>query len=289
MRRPPLRTRLDIAVDAPTLEYTLFGKDLHFTGVTARMAFTESQLTMTDVQAELFGGTLRGEAVISIRKGKPGHTAHVEFDGVDFTKLTKLYFDYNESQGKLHGTYDFTGAGDDGRVMRGHGGITVMEGQVFAIPFLGPFSGFLNDLVPGMGYQKARRASATFTVDEGVIATKDFVIVGRGFSMIGDGEIGFLDDRLDFDMRVNAQGLPGVVLFPVSKLLEYETRGKFSEPSWRLKIVPRFGPANRTERGKEHERPREPERSKEPAERVREPERVKEPERAKETERVRAR
>jgi hypothetical protein len=94
-----------------------------------------------------------------------------------------------------------------------------------------------------MGYQKARRAAATFAVSNGYIETKDFVIQGRGFSMIGDGRIGFLDDRLDFDMRLNAQGLPGVLLFPVSKLLEYETRGKFSKPAWRPKIMPKFGNA----------------------------------------------
>jgi hypothetical protein len=116
-----------------------------------------------------------------------------------------------------------------------------VEGHVFAIPFLGPFSEILNKIVPGMGYQKARRASATFKVDSGYIDTRDFVVEGRGFSMIGDGRIGFLDDRLDFDMRVNAKGLPGVLLFPVSKLLEYETRGKFSKPAWRAKIMPKFG------------------------------------------------
>lgn len=241
MRKPPVRTDLDITLNAPLLEYTFCGKELRFNDVTGKLGFAKGRMKMTDIRAELFNGTVKGDADISLLKSKPGHAARLEFAGVDFTKLTKLYFDYDESQGKMNGHFDFTGAGDDGRLMKGKGELTITDGHVFAIPFLGPFSEILNKLVPGMGYQKARKATATFDVAEGTLETKDFVIEGKGFSMIGDGKIGFLDDRLDFDMRLNAQGLPGVLLFPVSKLLEYETRGKFSKPAWHAKIIPRFG------------------------------------------------
>lgn len=241
LRKPPVRTELDIRLNAPVIDYTFCGKDLHLTDVTGKLGFANGRMEMTDIRAELFGGTVKGEADISLLKAKPGHAARLEFAGVDFSSLTKLYFDYDESEGKLHGVYHFTGAGEDGRTMRGNGQLTVVEGKVFAIPFLGPFSEILNKLVPGMGYHKARRAAASFEVADGFLTTKDLVIEGRGFSMIGDGRIGFLDDRLDFDMRINAQGLPGVLLFPMSKLLEYETRGKFSKPAWRAKILPKFG------------------------------------------------
>jgi hypothetical protein len=241
LRKPPRRTKLDITLNAPAIDYNFCGEDLHFENVTGKLNFGDGRMRMTDIRAELLDGAVKGEADVSLLKAKPGHSARLEFAGVNFSKLTKLYFNYDESQGKLNGVFDFTGAGEDGRVMRGNGELTVIDGQVFAIPFLGPFSEILNKLVPGMGYQKARRAAATFTVSSGYIETKDFVIQGRGFSMIGDGRIGFLDDRLDFDMRLNAQGLPGVLLFPVSKLLEYETRGKFSKPAWHPKIMPKFG------------------------------------------------
>ncbi len=255
MRRPPTRTALDITLNAPQLDYTFCGKDLRFTDVTGKLGFANGRMKMTDIRAELFDGAVKGDAEISLLKAKPGHAARLEFVGVDFTKLTKLYFDYDESQGKLNGYYNFTGTGDEGRVMRGNGQLTVTDGKVFAIPFLGPFSEILNKLVPGMGYQKARRAAASFEVANGEIATKDLVIEGHGFSMFGDGKIGFLDDRLDFDMRLNARGLPGVLLFPVSKLLEFETRGKFSSPSWHAKIIPRFGNGSDSSSSKKKEQP----------------------------------
>src|SRR5262245_31003245 len=89
--RPPLRTKLDIKLGAPAMDYTFCGKELHFSNVDARLAFTYERLKITEARAELFGGTVKGEADISILKGKPGHTAAVRFDDVDFQKLTKLY------------------------------------------------------------------------------------------------------------------------------------------------------------------------------------------------------
>jgi hypothetical protein len=189
-----------------------------------------------------------GNGDISLLKAKPGHVAELQFADVDFTSLTKLYFDYDEAHGKMSGTYRFTGAGDDGRTMRGEGDMVVTDGNVFAIPFLGPFSEILNKIVPRMGYSRARKASASFTVADGLITTKNFLIEGRGFSMIGGGKIWFLDDRMDFDIRINAQGLPGVLLFPVSKLTEFRALSKFSKPEWRPKVLPR--PSERREQEK---------------------------------------
>jgi hypothetical protein len=91
-----------------------------------------------------------------------------------------------------------------------------------------------------MGDDEARKGSATFTVDTGVISTSDFLVEGTGFSMMGGGKLFYLDDKMNFDVRINARGLPGVLLFPVSKLLEYTSTDALSKPTWRPKIVPRF-------------------------------------------------
>ena len=65
---------------------------------------------------------------------------------------------------------------------------------------------------------------------------------GRGFSLIGAGRIWFLDDRMDFDIRITARGLPGVLISPVSKLFEFRADTKFSKPNWHPKIIPKLGP-----------------------------------------------
>ena len=235
------RTRLNVNLDAAAMDYTFCGKDLHLTDVTGKLFFNDARLKIDSARAGLFGGTIKGDADISLLKAKPGHVASMRFTDVDFTSLTKLYFGYDESKGKLNGTYNFNGRGDDGRSMKGEGELTVTEGNVFAIPFLGPFSDILSKIVPGIGYNSARKASMTFAISDGIITTKNLAIEGRGFSMFGNGRIWFLDDRMDFDMRINMQGLLGLPVFVLSKLFEYRADSKFSKPEWRPKVIPNLG------------------------------------------------
>ena len=89
-----------------------------------------------------------------------------------------------------------------------------------------------------MGYNVARQASASFEVRDGVISTDDFSVKGQGFEMIGGGKISFLDDKINFNIRINASGIPGAPLFPVSKLFEYTTDSQLSKPSWRPVRLP---------------------------------------------------
>ena len=197
------------------------------------MFFGEHRIVLKDVEGTLAGGAVRGGADITLGRNAPGYTAQIEVKQVDFATITKLYFSYDDSHGALNGKFDFGGKYDDPRTLYGKGEVEVMEGNVFAIPVLGPFSSILNTIVPGMGYNVAHDGTCTFATRDGVITTHDMVVKGLGFNMIGDGRLHFLDDRLNFNIRLNAQGLPGVLLFPVSKLLEYAGTGTLEDPNWK--------------------------------------------------------
>ena len=234
-------TRLAIDVQAPAgMDYTFLKKNLSFPQLTGRLLFTPDHLRISDLDAALFGGAVRGDAEISLAKNRPSHSAHLALENVDFASLTKLFFNYDNSRGHLNLTYDFTGRGEDARTMEGRGDVAVTDGNIFAIPFLGPLSGVLNGIVPGMGRDVARKGTSTFVIKDGVISTEDLVVQGKGFSMLGHGRLFFIDDRMDFNMRINAQGLPGVLLFPVSKLFEYTADEKLSKPVWRPMMVPKL-------------------------------------------------
>lgn len=234
-------TRLSIQIDAPAgMDYTFIKKNLSSPQLSGKLLFTNDRLKISDLSASLFGGTLSGGADVSLNRSRPGYSASIALGNVDFTSVTKLYFDYDNSHGRLNGRYDFTGSGDDGHNMEGHGELSVTDGNVFAIPFLGPFSGILDGIVPGLGRDVAHRASVNFTIDHGVIATDNLAVQGKGFNMLGNGKLYFLDDKMDFNMRINAQGISGVLLFPVSKLFEYTADQKLSKPQWRMKIIPRL-------------------------------------------------
>jgi AsmA-like C-terminal region len=225
-------TRLDISVDAPGgMDYVFLGKTLPFDRVSGKLLFTTDRLQIIDLNADLFSGTVRGSSEISLARNDSRHHASIAVAGVNFSRLTDLYFNYKTAQGELSGTYDFNGLGSDARKMTGHGEVEVTNGNVFAIPVFGPLSGILSYVIPGSGYSIARRASTNFTIKDGIIHAKDFDVAGTLFDMVGHGDIYFLDDKLDFDIRIKPKG-PGALLTPVYKLFEYKGEGSLTKPDW---------------------------------------------------------
>ena len=229
------KTRLEITVDAPGgLDYAFLGKTLPFDHTSARLLFTDDRLQIVNLKAALFSGTVHGTADISLAKNDPRYHAKISVADVNFPRLTDLYYQYKTAQGALSGQYDFTGPGSDPRLMQGRGKLEVTNGDVFAIPVFGPLSGILNSIVPGSGYSVAHSASASFTIKDGIIHTDDFDAAGRLFRLLGHGDIHFLDDKLDFDLRVGGKG-PSVLLTPVYKLFEYVGEGSLKKPDWHPK------------------------------------------------------
>ena len=68
----------------------------------------------------------------------------------------------------------------------------------------------------------------------GVIHTDDFKVSGKLFGMVGHGDVHFLEDKLDFDIRIEAGGA-GVLLTPMYKLFEYKGEGSIAKPNWHPK------------------------------------------------------
>jgi len=226
---------LELTVDAPTgMDYVFLGKTLPIDRISGRLLFTDNRLQLNEIAGKLFNGDVRGTADISLAKGDPRYKANLALENVDFPRVADLYFKHETPRGRLSGIYDWTGLGSEARSMRGNGNVKVTDGDIFAIPVFGPLSGMLSAIIPGAGYSLAHKANASFTVEDGVIHTDDFKVSGKLFGMIGHGDVRFLDDKLDFDIRIDAAG-PGILLTPVYKLFEYKGEGSISKPTWRPK------------------------------------------------------
>lgn len=227
--------RVEIKVDAPTgMDYVFLGKTLPFERVTGHLLFTDNRLQLIDIDGKLFNGDVRGAADISLARHDNHYSANLTLDGVDFPRLADLYFKYETKHGRISGAYAWTGAGSDARLMQGNGTAKVTDGDIFAIPIFGPLSQLVSAIIPGAGYSLARQAGSTFTIKDGIIHTDDFKVSGKLFSMIGHGDIHFLEDKLDFDIRLQAGGA-GIVLTPMYKLFEYKGEGSIAKPNWHPK------------------------------------------------------
>ncbi len=241
--KDPTKNNLAISVEsAAGLDYDLLGRTLKFGKTSGQVNIVGSKVIADIRRAALMGGTMAVRAVVSTDPRDPTFEADTSYSRVNFSQLTKLYFGYDDSKGVMSGSYKFKARTGQENLMRGSGSIRVEDGNVLAIPVLGPFSEILGTILPGVGYHSARLATADFTVAREVINTKNLVIEGKGFSMYGSGDIHFMTSRLDVSMRINARGIPGIVFYPVSKLFEYVSTGTVGEPAWRPKIIRQITP-----------------------------------------------
>ena len=241
--KDPEKNDLHIIMNAPDgLGYTLIKKDLPF-GATSGTVDLKGQKLLLDIpESQLFGGRVALKADISVTPGDGRFGASVHLEDVDFKTVAQTYFDYSESSGKLTGDYSFRMVGGNDRSMTGSGRLLIKDGNVLAMPILGPLSVLLNEIIPGFGYQPARKATADFTVRKGIINSRNLLIEGLGFNMIGHGDIDYLNNQMDMSMRLNIKGPIGLVTYLVSKTFEYESVGSASHPKWRPKILPKLGP-----------------------------------------------
>ena len=224
-------------VSAPGgMDYVFLKKNLPFQSVAGQVVFTEDRLWINDARGEIFGGEVQGALNLALGRVKD-YTASLDVKNLDFARLTKLYFDYDTSKGQLSATYHFTGTSDDARTLRGTGTLDVERGNVFSIPFMGPLSTILGTVVPGLGYDEAHQANATFLTNGGKIYTGNLNVKGVGFSLLGGGWLGYMDNTMNFHVRMNTRGLPGAVLLPVSKLFEYRSDGPLDKPVWRPSVL----------------------------------------------------
>ncbi|MGH8046088.1 MAG: hypothetical protein ACREKL_02475 [Chthoniobacterales bacterium] len=238
--KDPTQNDLHISVDAPGgLTYSLLNKDLVFGAMKATVELKGRRVLANVTQAALYGGEVSVNANVSIDPANPTYRVDATVERVTFPSLTELYFGYAKSEGALSGTYGFDADLKNPAAMRGSGSLRVEDGHVMAIPLFGPLSLVISAVIPGAGHETARLATMDFTVSDQHIYTKNLDIQGAGFELFGDGSVAFPSGKLDMTVRINARGIPGIVLFAVSKLMEYVSTGTMSEPDWRPKIIPR--------------------------------------------------
>jgi len=228
--------RLKIEVDgAAGMDYTLIHRNLSVSKVTANLSIVGEHLKISSLEGSVLGGKVRADMDFNLRKSKGDYSVALRMENIDFPSLTKLYLDYDASKGRLTGSFDFTGKHDLAREIKGKGRLVVENGNVFAIPLFGPLSG----VIANVGYENAHKGTCTFTLRDGVVATDDLNVSSKLFSMLGRGKIYVLDDKIDFSVRLAAEGAAGVLFSPFGKLLEYTADNTLSNPNWHPKRLPK--------------------------------------------------
>jgi hypothetical protein len=166
---------------------------------------------------------------MDLRSNPADYTLDLNLTKVNFKKFMTRTWHYEKSSGDLTASAHLTGAIGDMETMTGGGEVKIDNGDITQIPFLGA----LTPLIPG--FSVADAAHGHFTAAKGVLHTDDMNISSELFALIGNGSYNFITDKLDLNMRVNANAIFGIPLYPLSKIFEFHADGTMDHPNWQSK------------------------------------------------------
>jgi AsmA-like C-terminal region len=226
-----LDTDLTVEVTGKSpMEWTLFHVPYIFDSPNGLLTFKNRRLTVDMKKAGFYDGNLNGVLDMDLRKNPAAYTLDLSLDKVNFKKFMVRTWGYPKSSGSLTiNQAHLTGQIGQMESMTGTGEVKIDNGDITPIPFLGA----LTPLIPG--FSVADAAHGHFTVAKGVIHTDDMNISSEIFALIGNGNYNFITDKLDLNMRVNANALFGIPLYPISKIFEFHADGTMKNPNWESK------------------------------------------------------
>ena len=240
---------LDISFSSSEpLDYQFLGKDVKLKNPNGHLTIKDDTLHLTSFTAETLNGDVAIDYQIVAPDKEKKYTANIEISHIDFRELSSLYSDYESSTGDLHGKAYLTGTHSDLSSMNGTVSGTLLNGDIFAVPMLGPFSKIMTDIMPRAkpGYSIVKEASADFILKNGVARTENLEALGTTFKFKSAGSLDLADNKIDADASFDIRGTAGILLLPVSKVVskifEYHADGTISNPQWKAKHIPRILP-----------------------------------------------
>jgi hypothetical protein len=207
------------------------------------------RLVLTNVTAAFYGGEAAGFANFDFHP-KEGADLQCAVDAAN-VNLHSLAADLssptNHLEGQLAAHAVVTGANTTNwRTLNGYARANLHDGLLWQVPIFGILSAPLNTVLPGLGDSRATEASGVFAVTNGVIFSDKLEIHSTLTRLQYSGTV---DLRQRVNARVNAEllrdtwgigPLLSTVLWPVSKLFEYQITGTLSHPKSEPVYVPKF-------------------------------------------------
>ena len=237
---------LHFLVDGTQFQWEQFNLDK----ISGRLDWVGETLLLTNVHASAYrGGTIVGSSYFNFAPTN-GTALRFDFAAADLdlqSLVSGLSGKTNHLEGLLHGqlTID-SGNTRDFKTWHGSGRANLRDGLIWDVPIFGIFSPVLNTIMPGAGNSRAREASASFIVKEGIIYSDDLEIRSLGLRLQYQGGVDF---QQNVDARVEAEllrdtwvigPLVSLALTPISKVFEYKVTGTLGKPETEPVYIPNF-------------------------------------------------
>tara|TARA_R110000850_G_scaffold17330_6_gene53498 strand:+ start:1473 stop:4181 length:2709 start_codon:yes stop_codon:yes gene_type:complete len=221
--------------------YEFLGKTLELATPKGSLEIEGSRVHLTKLTAGVLGGAIEVEydALDVLSEDKP-YNATVRISRVPLEAVTRHYGDTEVATGEVDAFFSLSGTEGDISGLNGHGAASIENGELFAMPLLGALTSVIQ--VSGSTDGVAREAQATFSIEDGVLSTDDFVALTDNMLVRGAGSVSLIDYTVDLEAVVNTRGgFSQSLLTPVSELLTFSGSGTVQEPIWKAKHISNLG------------------------------------------------
>jgi hypothetical protein len=238
---------------ATDLHFDIGGRNFRYSKLLAgtasgRVDWIGKHVTLTNVQADLYGGTLGGWCVFNDEPAVGTQLrGRASAANIQLPLLVRGWgAKSNNVEGVLKGNIAITDANTaSAKSWTGSGSLSVNHAMLWDIRLFGIFSPMLNAIIPGAGNSRAYQAGADFVATNGMVATDNLEIRSTDFRLIYRGT---LNTEEELDARVKAEVLRdtpilgpliSLVFAPFSEIFEYKIGGTLDAPTHQPLFIPK--------------------------------------------------
>lgn len=236
------------------VRFTVRGRDFSYwrfrtDEVTGDLHWQGRSLVITNLTAGFYGGLLGWSGTFDFDDDENARFGfRARFQNTDLAALMKdLHSSTNHLEGRLDGNLVITDAHSaDRTTWQGYGNARITDGSLWNIPIFGFVSSLLDKVAPELGRSQATAASATFTINQGVIDTPDLEVRAPALRLHYTGTVdlhGNLNASVEAEPLRDAWAVGRVVSFalsPLSKIFAYKLTGTLSDPQTQPLYIPRL-------------------------------------------------
>lgn len=210
--------------------YVFLGKRLDLDKPQGTVQIDGNHVILDDFSAGLLSGTVKARVDLANVESKIGYSIDAQLFQVNFADLVALYDQPRATGGRISAGAKITGRGAGLDHLRAEGRAVIRDGDVFSLPSIGPLAKPISKVLPKLhaGIHNATEAAFSFSIENGIFSTPDFVASTNAYDLKGHGDIDLRTRRLDFNISFDIRKNP-----LIESLMAFKGEGSLNDPVWR--------------------------------------------------------
>jgi len=236
---PQGRTRLDVSFRSEDpADYKFLGENITLGQPQGQVAIRGAKVGVHHLKLNAFDGPVNANFEYL---GNDKLEGQIDWTNLSIANLATTYGFKVKGGGDSTGKIDFSLTNGKVESMGGDGNVSIKNAELFSVPIFGPLTPLIGGVLGGVlndesiGFQRAKDASFTFKIENGILKSNDFQTSTNSLKFVGDGSINLQEWSVDMNMRMNARGLLAVLtlpLRPITGLFQFHGSGPLSAPVW---------------------------------------------------------